>query len=64
MLLESQYDQFRSDLEKKPKGGMMFITDIDRKKLLAIGQDPSGGAQQNQQNPTAASNQQRTKKLA
>ena len=64
MLLESQYDQFRSDLEQKPKGGMAFITDIDRKKLLAIGQDPSGGAQLSQQNLSAPSNQQRAKKLA
>ncbi len=40
---------------------MAFITDIDRKKLLAIGQDPSGGAQQQQ---SAYNNQQKAKKLA
>ncbi len=43
---------------------MAFITDIDRKKLLAIGQDPAGGAQNNQPGSVGASNQQRTKKLA
>jgi hypothetical protein len=33
MLLESQYHQFKSDLDEKPKpkGGLAFITDIDRK---------------------------------
>jgi hypothetical protein len=40
---------------------MAFITDIDRKKLLAIGQDPSAGAQQQQ---SAYNNQQKAKKLA
>ena len=39
----------------------MFITDIDRKKLLAIGQDPSGGVQQAQ---SAYTNQQKAKKAA
>lgn len=38
MLLESQYHQFKSDLNvQKPKGSIAFITDIDRKELLAIG---------------------------
>lgn len=37
MLIESQYSQFKEDLNK-PKGGVAFITDFDRKeKLLAIG---------------------------
>ena len=37
MLLESQYSQFKEDLDK-PKGGTAFITDFDHKKeLLAIG---------------------------
>lgn len=35
MLLESQYSQFKEDLNK-PKGGTAFITDFDRKELLAI----------------------------
>ena len=47
MLLESQYDQFREEVEYKPKGGIAFITDIDRKKLLAIA---DGGSDQNQSN--------------
>jgi hypothetical protein len=41
---------------------MAFITDIDRKKLLAIGQDPSGGSQA-QQSQAAYNNQQKAKKL-
>lgn len=38
MLLESQYSQFKEDLNtKKPKGGAAFITDFEqRKDLLAI----------------------------
>jgi hypothetical protein len=38
MLLESQYSQFKEDLNTtKPKGGANFITDFDHKKdLLAI----------------------------
>ena len=39
MLLESQYNQFKEDLNVggKPKGGMAFITDFEKKdKLLAI----------------------------
>ena len=36
MLLESQYSQFKEDLNK-PKGGTAFITDFERKdQLLAI----------------------------
>ena len=49
MLLQSQYDQFRQQLEHKPKGGLAFITDIDRKKLLAIGDGPAVGNVQQQQ---------------
>ena len=41
MLLESQYNMFKDDVQEKPKGGLAFITDIDRKKLLSIGSDPS-----------------------
>lgn len=37
MLLESQYSQFKEDLNTpKPKGGTAFITDFERKELLAI----------------------------
>jgi hypothetical protein len=37
MLLESQYSQFKEDLNvTKPKGGTAFITDFDRRDLLAI----------------------------
>lgn len=37
MLLESQYSQFKEDLHApKPKGGAAFITDFERKELLAI----------------------------
>ncbi len=37
MLLESQYHQFKEDLNvSKPKGGMAFITDFERKDMLAI----------------------------
>lgn len=64
MLLESQYDQFREELTQKPKGGLAFITDIDRKKLLAIGQDPSGGAQAQQAQGASYANQQKAKKVA
>lgn len=43
MLLESQYSQFKQDLNK-PKGGTAFITDFDRKeKLLAIGHSQPEG---------------------
>ena len=32
MLLESQYSQFKEDLNtNKPKGGASFITDFERK---------------------------------
>lgn len=39
MLLESQYSQFKSDLnQKKPQGGISFITDFNLKKeMLSIG---------------------------
>ena len=42
MLLESQYSQFKSDLnEEKPnKGKLAFITE-EKKDLLAIGADKS-----------------------
>ena len=34
MLLESQYQQFKEDLNvAKPKGGMAFITDFERKDI-------------------------------
>lgn len=34
MLLESQYHQFKEDLNvAKPKGGMAFITDFERKDI-------------------------------
>jgi hypothetical protein len=37
MLLESQYSQFKQDVDvKKPKGGAAFITDFARKEALAI----------------------------
>ena len=37
MLLESQYSQFKEDLNvTKPKGGTSFITDFDRRDILAI----------------------------
>jgi hypothetical protein len=37
MLLESQYSQFKEDLNtSKPKGGANFITDFERKDMLAI----------------------------
>jgi hypothetical protein len=37
MLLESQYSQFKEGLNvTKPKGGISFITDFDRKDILAI----------------------------
>jgi hypothetical protein len=65
MLLESQYDQFREELEKKPKGGLSFITDIDRKKLLAIGHDPSAAANaQNQQQASSYAQASKARKLA
>lgn len=41
LLLESQYNQFKDEVADKPKGGLAFITDIDRKKLLSIEHDPS-----------------------
>ncbi len=35
MLLENQYNQFKEDLNiPKPKGGMAFITDFERKETL------------------------------
>ena len=42
MLLESQYSQFKSDLneEKSNKGKLAFITE-EKKDLLAIGADKS-----------------------
>lgn len=43
MLLESQYHQFKEDLNvTKPKGGISFITDFEKKDMLAIthGQHP------------------------
>jgi len=34
MLLESQYHQFKEDLNvQKPKGGMAFVTDFERKDI-------------------------------
>ena len=37
MLLESQYSQFKEGLNvTKPKGGVSFITDFDRRDILAI----------------------------
>lgn len=37
MLLESQYHQFKEDLNvSKPKGGIAFITDFEKKDMLAI----------------------------
>lgn len=38
MLLENQYNQFKEDLNiPKPKGGMAFITDFEKKDhLLSI----------------------------
>ena len=50
--MESQYSQFKSELnnDSKPKG-TAFLTD-DRKDLLAIGADSSSAA--NQQKPKAA----------
>lgn len=37
MLLESQYSQFKEDLNApKSKGGAAFITDFERKELLSI----------------------------
>jgi hypothetical protein len=57
MLLESQYSQFKEDVNtKKPKGGTAFITDFDhRKELLALTQgraNPEAAA--NAPKPTAA----------
>lgn len=41
MLLESQYHQFKEDLSiPKPKGGMAFITDFERKEMLSITHKP------------------------
>ena len=49
MLLESQYSQFKEDLDK-PKGGAAFITDFEHKKeLLAIGQGPANPEGKNEQ---------------
>lgn len=60
MLLESQYSQFRSDInDDKPRGKLAFITD-DRKELLSIqnGQSnpnqPQSQQQQSQQNKKPA----------
>ena len=55
MLLESQYSQFKEDLDK-PKGGAAFITDFEHKKdLLAIGQGPTKvEAKKEQKQPTKA----------
>ena len=42
MLLESQYSQFKEDLNtSKPKGGAHFITDFERKDMLAITHGPA-----------------------
>jgi hypothetical protein len=50
-LLESQYSQFKSELnnDSKPKG-TAFLTD-DRKDLLAIGADSSSAVNQQKQKP-------------
>lgn len=55
MLLESQYSQFKSDLEeKKPnKGGMAFITD-ERKDLLSIQNGRAGAQPQGQETKAKA----------
>lgn len=53
MLLESQYSQFKSDLnDEKPRGKLAFITD-DRKELLSIqnGQPNPNQPQSQQQQP-------------
>ncbi|CAM6004531.1 unnamed protein product [Sphagnum balticum] len=44
MLLESQYSQFKDDVNtKKPQGGANFITDFaSKKELLSITHDPNG----------------------
>lgn len=42
MLLESQYSQFKEDVNvKKSQGGANFITDFARKQTLSIGFDPN-----------------------
>lgn len=54
-MLESQYSQFKSELnnDSKPKG-TAFLTD-DRKDLLAIGADSSSvAANQQKQKPATA----------
>jgi len=56
MLLESQYSQFKEDLNvTKPKGGTSFITDFDRRDLLAITHqgNPNEGNQQGGNKPLA-----------
>lgn len=54
MLLESQYSQFKDDLNvAKPKGGVAFITDFDRKNLLAITHQAAGEELKEQGKPIA-----------
>lgn len=56
-LLESQYSQFKSELNnEKPKGGLAFLTD-DRKDMLAINSDPNAAS-----NQTASNSQKITQK--
>ena len=46
MLLESQYHQFKEDLNvPKPKGGMAFITDFERKDIRDMKALTQGPAQ-------------------
>lgn len=54
MLLESQYSQFKEGLNvTKPKGGTSFITDFDRRDILAITHQPTDDKQKGSGKPVA-----------
>lgn len=55
MLLESQYHQFKEDLNvQKPKGGMAFITDFERKDIRDMKALTQGAVEEKKPVPSGA----------
>jgi hypothetical protein len=54
LLLESQYHQFKEGLNvQKPKGGMAFITDFEKKDIRDMKALTQGAAQTEEKKPVA-----------